>query len=256
MQGMKAIGIYLFPGVEELDAIGPWEVLAFWTREFRQDGWQTLLVADTLQPVTAAKGAVLTPHTTVSDDLDLVVVPAQPPPTTPASTNSWPSTPPSRPARRTAGSTTATSSPAPASPRGSTWPSTWSADSSMPIAPGRYAAESSTTRSHRCEPAPVDRRVVPLAHRRVERALDAHARSPRRVDQARTELAFGEFLRRSRRRGDAREHLRAALDTFEDVGAAPWATRARYELRASGETSRKRDSSTPVDLTPKERLHT
>ncbi|MFN0283948.1 MAG: ATP-binding protein [Kineosporiaceae bacterium] len=86
-----------------------------------------------------------------------------------------------------------------------------------------------------------------------ERALDAHARSPRRVDQARTELAFGEFLRRSRRRVDAREHLRAALDTFEDVGAERWATRARHELRASGETSRRRDSSTPVDLTPQER---
>jgi DNA-binding CsgD family transcriptional regulator len=86
-----------------------------------------------------------------------------------------------------------------------------------------------------------------------ERALDAHTRSPRRVDQARSELAFGEFLRRSRRRVDAREHLRAALDTFEDVGAAPWAARARHELRASGETSRRRDSSTAVDLTPQER---
>lgn len=86
-----------------------------------------------------------------------------------------------------------------------------------------------------------------------ERALDAHARSPRRVDRARTELAFGEFLRRSRRRVDAREHLRAALDTFEDVGAARWASRARHELRASGETARRRDSTTPVDLTPQER---
>jgi len=86
-----------------------------------------------------------------------------------------------------------------------------------------------------------------------ERALDAHARSPRRVDQARTALAFGEFLRRSRRRVDAREHLRAALDTFEDVGAERWATRARHELRASGESSRRRDSGTPVDLTPQER---
>jgi DNA-binding CsgD family transcriptional regulator len=86
-----------------------------------------------------------------------------------------------------------------------------------------------------------------------ERAVDAHARSPRRVDRARTELAFGEFLRRSRRRVDAREHLRAALETFEDVGAARWAARARHELRASGETSLRRDSSTSVDLTPQER---
>ncbi len=86
-----------------------------------------------------------------------------------------------------------------------------------------------------------------------ERALDAHARSPRRPDRARTELAFGEFLRRSRRRVDAREHLRAALGTFEDLGAERWATRARHELRASGETSRKRDFGKAADLTPQER---
>jgi len=88
----------------------------------------------------------------------------------------------------------------------------------------------------------------------VVRARPRRARTlPRRVDQARTELAFGEVLRRSRRRVDPREHLRAALETIEDVGAARWATRARHELRASGETSRRRDSSTPVDLTPRER---
>jgi len=86
-----------------------------------------------------------------------------------------------------------------------------------------------------------------------EEALDAHARSPRRVDQARTELAFGELLRRSRRRVDAREHLRAALGTFDDVGAARWAARARNELRASGETSRRRDDGPSVALTPQER---
>lgn len=84
-------------------------------------------------------------------------------------------------------------------------------------------------------------------------ALDAHARSTRRADRARTQLAYGEFLRRSRRRVDAREHLRAALDTFDDLGASRWATRARHELRASGETSRKRDPATTVDLTPQER---
>jgi len=95
--------------------------------------------------------------------------------------------------------------------------------------------------------------VGPEAQALFERALDAHSRSPRRADRARTELAFGEFLRRARRRVDAREHLRAALETFEDLGAARWATRARHELRASGETSRKRDSGTAVDLTPQER---
>ena len=86
-----------------------------------------------------------------------------------------------------------------------------------------------------------------------ERALAAHARSPRRPDRARTQLAFGEWLRRSRRRVDAREHLRAALAVFEELGAAPLAERAAQELRASGETARRRDVSTATDLTAQER---
>ena len=69
---------------------------------------------------------------------------------------------------------------------------------------------------------------------------------------ARTRLAFGERLRRARRRVDAREQLRQALDTFEKLGAAPWAERARTELRASGESARKRDPSTVSQLTPQE----
>jgi DNA-binding NarL/FixJ family response regulator len=71
-------------------------------------------------------------------------------------------------------------------------------------------------------------------------------------DRARTELAYGEFLRRARRRVDARTHLRAALEIFEDLGAAPMAERARQELRASGETARRRDPSTASKLTPQE----
>src|SRR4051794_5696285 len=86
-----------------------------------------------------------------------------------------------------------------------------------------------------------------------ERALDAHADSSRRPDRARTRLAFGEYLRRSRRRIDAREHLKAALETFEDLGATRWAERARQELRASGETARRREPSTTADLTAQER---
>jgi DNA-binding CsgD family transcriptional regulator len=83
-------------------------------------------------------------------------------------------------------------------------------------------------------------------------ALAHHARSPRRIDRARTGLAFGEHLRRARRRVDARAHLRAALEVFDDVGAAPWAERARQELRASGETARRRDDSPATALTPQE----
>jgi DNA-binding CsgD family transcriptional regulator len=71
-------------------------------------------------------------------------------------------------------------------------------------------------------------------------------------DRARTELLYGEWLRRERRRIDARPHLRTALEVFERLAVPPWAERARSELRASGETARKRDPSTRDQLTPRE----
>ena len=83
-------------------------------------------------------------------------------------------------------------------------------------------------------------------------ALELHAASGRPFERARTQLAFGEFLRRNRRRKEAREHLRAALETFTRLGARAWAERARVELRASGQTARPRDASTIDDLTPQE----
>ncbi|WP_344048594.1 helix-turn-helix transcriptional regulator, partial [Streptomyces thermoalcalitolerans] len=91
------------------------------------------------------------------------------------------------------------------------------------------------------------------AEKHFARALAAHAGSPRLPDRARTELAFGEHLRRSRRRVDARGHLRAALALFEELGAVPWAERAARELRASGETARRRDVSAATELTAQER---
>ncbi len=83
-------------------------------------------------------------------------------------------------------------------------------------------------------------------------ALDAHRRASRPFERARAEFAFGEFLRRARRRTDARGQLASALDTFERLGAKLWAERARVELRASGQTARKRDPSTIDDLTAQE----
>jgi DNA-binding CsgD family transcriptional regulator len=80
----------------------------------------------------------------------------------------------------------------------------------------------------------------------------ADAVSP--FDRARTELLYGEWLRRNRRRIEARVQLRSALDSFEQLGVTPWAERARAELRASGETARRRDPSTRDQLTPQE-LH-
>lgn len=85
-----------------------------------------------------------------------------------------------------------------------------------------------------------------------EAALRYHAVHTRQFNRARTELAYGEYLRRSRRRVAAREYLRAALATFEDLNAKPWMDRCREELRASGETARKRDTSESATLTPQE----
>jgi DNA-binding NarL/FixJ family response regulator len=83
-------------------------------------------------------------------------------------------------------------------------------------------------------------------------ALDRHEQAARPFERARTELAFGAFLRRRRHRTEARPHLRAALERFQALGSQRWAQRARSELRASGETARRRDPSTLDDLTPQE----
>jgi DNA-binding NarL/FixJ family response regulator len=90
------------------------------------------------------------------------------------------------------------------------------------------------------------------AERDFEDALRLHAQTNRPFDRARTELLYGEFLRRKRLRADSREHLRIAMELLEDLGAEPWAERARGELRASGETARRRDPSTLGQLTPQE----
>jgi ATP/maltotriose-dependent transcriptional regulator MalT len=70
--------------------------------------------------------------------------------------------------------------------------------------------------------------------------------------QARTQLLYGEWLRRERQRREARRHLRRAADLFHQVGARPWEDRAEAELRATGETARRRDPSTLDQLTPQE----
>ena len=71
-------------------------------------------------------------------------------------------------------------------------------------------------------------------------------------DLARIHLIYGEHLRRERHRSDSRVQLRAALEAFEGLRAAPWADRARRELRASGEIARRRDPTTVDQLTAQE----
>jgi DNA-binding CsgD family transcriptional regulator len=85
-------------------------------------------------------------------------------------------------------------------------------------------------------------------------AVRLHRHGSRPFELARTELAYGEWLRRvRRRRSQARVHLRAALDVFDRLGATPWSDRARLELRASGETARPRPAAVTLEqLTPQE----
>ena len=85
-----------------------------------------------------------------------------------------------------------------------------------------------------------------------EQALGHHEQTPDVFETARTQLAYGERLRRARNRVLAREQLRAAAETFDRLDARPWADRARAELAATGETLRRRDPSTVDELTPQE----
>jgi DNA-binding CsgD family transcriptional regulator len=72
-------------------------------------------------------------------------------------------------------------------------------------------------------------------------------RSRVRAELARAHLLYGEWLRRQRRRTDAREQLRTAHDMLEAMGMAAFAERAQRELRATGETARKRTAVTARD---------
>ncbi len=84
------------------------------------------------------------------------------------------------------------------------------------------------------------------------RALDLHRRTPTPFERARTELCFGERLRRAGRRTEARAHLRPALEAFDWLGASPWRDRAAAELGVSVEhvTSRENriDRLSPQEL--------
>jgi len=70
--------------------------------------------------------------------------------------------------------------------------------------------------------------------RHFREALALHARTEVPFDRARTQLLYGERLRRARRRAESRAHLEPALAVFERLGAAPWAAQARDELDAAG----------------------
>ncbi|HEY1451584.1 MAG TPA: LuxR C-terminal-related transcriptional regulator, partial [Solirubrobacteraceae bacterium] len=78
------------------------------------------------------------------------------------------------------------------------------------------------------------------------------ARTHLPLELARTHLLYGEWLRRERRRLDAREHLRTALEGFTNMGSEAFTGRAERELLATGERARKRTVDTLDQLTPQE----
>ena len=90
------------------------------------------------------------------------------------------------------------------------------------------------------------------AERLYREAIERLSRTRVRVELARAHLLYGEWLRRERRRLDAREQLRAAHESFTEFGMEAFAERARIELEATGEHARKRTVETRDDLTPQE----
>ncbi len=75
--GSKHIGILLFPDAEELDAVGPWEVLAFWTRNYPQDGYAACTFSRSGEMVRCAKGLAIQPDYSYADvpPLEVLIYP-------------------------------------------------------------------------------------------------------------------------------------------------------------------------------------
>jgi DNA-binding CsgD family transcriptional regulator len=92
------------------------------------------------------------------------------------------------------------------------------------------------------------------AERLFRDAVARLGRTPLKLELARAQLLYGEWLRRERRRRDARDQLRAAYECFDSIGATAFANRARGELRATGERVRKRASQVHETLTTQEAL--
>jgi DNA-binding CsgD family transcriptional regulator len=85
-----------------------------------------------------------------------------------------------------------------------------------------------------------------------EESLEHLGRTSLRTEVARTHLVYGEWLRRQKRRTEARDQLRQAYEMFDSMGARPFAERARVELLATGERARARRVETTHDLTSRE----
>ena len=85
-----------------------------------------------------------------------------------------------------------------------------------------------------------------------DEAISHLEHSPAAVELARARLHYGQWLRRSKRKRDARRELRAAYDMFDQIGAEGFASRAATELSAAGERVQLHAAATTFDLTPQE----
>ena len=90
------------------------------------------------------------------------------------------------------------------------------------------------------------------SERLYQEAIELLGSTRMAVELARAHLLYGEWLRRQKRRTDARNQLRIAHNMFTDIGADAFANRARHELLATGERARKRSVESSSDLTPQE----
>jgi DNA-binding CsgD family transcriptional regulator len=91
-----------------------------------------------------------------------------------------------------------------------------------------------------------------MAEEHYRTAIERLGRAGAGAHLARAHLLFGEWLRRQRRRVEAREHLRTAHETFLSMGAEGFAERASRSLLATGEHARKRAVDTVGQLTGQE----
>jgi DNA-binding CsgD family transcriptional regulator len=88
-----------------------------------------------------------------------------------------------------------------------------------------------------------------------QRSIAHLSRAGLRSQTGRAHLLYGEWLRRQRRRTEARHQLRAAVDLLDSIGAAGYAERARRELVATGEKSRRRSIDSPSGVLTNQELH-
>ena len=90
------------------------------------------------------------------------------------------------------------------------------------------------------------------AEEEYREAIELLGRTRMAAHLARARLVYGEWLRREKRRLDARYQLRSAFEALASMGAGAFAERARRELQATGEKVRKRSEDSRTDLTPQE----